>query len=813
MNDPTVSATGDEERSVEPDRPEAKLEKAIEHLKWFRPEGPWTLTAIPPDGGPTKTESFGPDSEDKCVRWLESRTAEGMNLYFMVNPARSRLQSKAKKEDVEDLAWLHVDVDPRRKPESDNTAPEQWFSQERKRILRDLKRFKPAPTLIIDSGGGLQGFWRLDEPLYIGGHIPSAEEAEAYNQQIETLLGGDACHNCDRIMRLPGTINWPNKKKRAAGRVPRLAAVIERHDDEEHTYGLGIFTPAPRVQSDDGGLVAPTVKISGNLPRLKDLDELPEAVTNRTRMLIVQGDDPDDQLRYASRSEVTFAVCCELVRAGCDDDTIAAVLLDPDFGISAHTLAQKRSTEYAARQIERAREEVCEPMLRKLNERHAVIADIGGKCRVISEVLDQNLARPRKRISKQSFEDFRNRYMNIKVESGETKEGNPTYTPAGKWWLEHPMRRQFDTMVFAPGREVVNAYNLWQGFACEAIPGDGHEPFLEHLRENICKGDDDHYNYLIGWMARAVQHPGEQGHVAVVLRGGRGAGKGTVAQIFGSLWGRHFLHISNAKHLVGQFNAHLRDCAVLFADEAFFAGDKQHESILKTLVTEDTIMVEGKGLDAEVAPNYVHLIMASNDEWVVPAGADERRYFVLDVGEERKQDTAYFRAIRKAMNEGGREALLHYLLAYDLSNFEVRRVPQTEALRRQKELNLDPKLEWLLDIVETGEIPGEYVETSGDPDRRVRPTKDQDRIKGLYSHMRESSPKLRGISYKKMGGFLRKWDFSDHKNSVNREWRGWMFPDLQSLRDNWCEQFGDREWPTEDWWVGETGRDQTGEPY
>jgi hypothetical protein len=607
----------------------ADLNEALKHLKWLRPEGPWTLTAIPPDRGPTRTATFGPDTEDKAFRWLEQQTSDELNIYFMVNPARSRLTSKAKKEDVEELSWLHVDIDPKKGEDP---------AEARADALKKLQRFTPPPSLIIDSGGGLQGFWRLDEALYIGGNIPAAEEAEAYNQQLEIMLGGDSCHNCDRIMRLPGTINRPNEKKRKAGRTPRLAAVLERHDDR--VYSLGEFTAAPRVQSDDGGISAPAVKISGNLPRLKDLDELPEAVTQRTRMLIVQGDDPDDQLRYSSRSEVTFAVCCELVRAGCDDDTIAAVLLDPDFGISGHTLAQKRSVEYAARQIERAREEVEEPMLRKLNERHAVISDIGGKCRIISEVVDQNLAKPRKRISKQSFEDFRNRYMNIKVQTGQTKEGNPVYSPAGKWWLEHPMRRQFDTLVFAPGREPEGAYNLWQGFACEAIPGTNHEPFLEHLRVNICSGNEEHYTYLIRWMARAVQNPGEQGHVAVILRGGRGAGKGTVAQVFGSLWGRHFLHISSAKHLVGQFNAHLRDCAVLFADEAFFAGDKQHESVLKTLVTEDTIIVEGKGLDAEVSPNYVHLIMASNDQWVVPAGADERRYYILTWGRGRSRTPA-----------------------------------------------------------------------------------------------------------------------------------------------------------------------------
>ncbi len=783
---------------------EPRLDEAVAHLRWLRPEGPWSLTAIPPDGGATNTDTFGPDTELNMWEWLRDRSGR-MNLYFMVNPSRTVLKSKAKKEDVEELAWLHVDIDPRK-----GETPEQG----RARALEALQTFSPPPSLIIDSGGGLQGFWRLDDGVYIGGDIPRAEEVEAYNQQLEITLGGDSCHNVDRIMRLPGTINLPNEKKRKAGRVPRLASIVELHDDR--VYLLADFTPAPRVQSDEGGIATPRVKISGNLPQLRDLDGLPEAVSQRTRMLIVQGDDPDDQLRYGSRSEATFAVCCELVRGGCDDDTIAAILLDADWGISAHTLAQRRPVEYAARQIERAREEVLEPMLRKLNERHAVIADIGGKCRVISEVTDLNLERPRKRISKQSFDDFRNRYMHIKVQSGQTKEGNPTYSPAGKWWLEHPMRRQYETMVFAPGREPEGAYNLWQGFACEAIPGSSHEVFLEHLRANVCRGVEEHYAYLVGWMARAVQNPGEPGHVAVVFRGGRGTGKGTVAQVFGSLWGRHFLHVSSAKHLVGQFNAHLRDCAVLFADEAFFAGDKQHESTLKTLVTEDTIIVEGKGLDAEVSPNYVHLIMASNEQWVVPAGADERRYFIVDVGEDRKQDITYFRRIQQAMNAGGREALLHYLMTYDLSGFEVRDVPQTDALRDQKMLSLNNEEQWWLERLMDGRTTSR---TSG-WERSIQ----KDWLQADYLRYAESQRYLRRASPTALGRFLKRMLASikceDPKGfpvsvqrmtdvertglgghvETSRERAYWYdLPDLKLCREAWDKRFGGSfEWPSDD---------------
>ena len=48
------------------------------------------------------------------------------------------------------------------------------------------------------------------------------------------------------------------------------------------------------------------------------------------------------------------------------------------------------------------------------------------------------------------------------------------------------------------------------------------------------------------------------------------------------------------------------------------------------------LMVEPKGIDAETASNFVHLIMASNESWVVPAGFGERRLLVLDGGDAQR---------------------------------------------------------------------------------------------------------------------------------------------------------------------------------
>jgi hypothetical protein len=304
-----------------------------------------------------------------------------------------------------------------------------------------------------------------------------------------------------------------------------------------------------------------------------------------------------------------------------------------------------------------------------------------------------------------SFEDFRNAWMNQQVSVGSDAKGNMKTMEAGKWWLNHPMRRQYKTIVFAPGEETTDAYNLWQGFGFTAMPGMGHESFLQHVRDNVCEGNEDYYRYLLGWMARVVQRPSEPGEVAIVLRGGKGVGKSFFAKQFGKLFGRHFLEISNPLHLVGNFNSHLRDALLLFADEAFYAGDKKQAQILKTLITSDTLTIEAKGIDAENAPNFVHLIMASNDDHVVQASEDERRFFVLNVGSEQRQQSSYFGSIAADLNNGGYENLLHFLLNHNLSDFEVRRVPQTSALQEQKLQTAESWMSQIVQMAETGITP------------------------------------------------------------------------------------------------------------
>jgi hypothetical protein len=288
-------------------------------------------------------------------------------------------------------------------------------------------------------------------------------------------------------------------------------------------YPISEFTAAPTVQMSEAYGFAgagPRVRVSGNIARVNDINELERwGVLDRVKVILVQGKDPDDPKEGDnSRSVWVFDALCHLVRAGVPDDVIFSIFTDPEFGISESILEKGNNAErYAIRQIERAKEEVIDPWLRKLNEQYAVIANLGGKCRIIQEIMDHTLRR--NRLTRMSFEDFRNAWMNQQVSVGSDAKGNMKTMEAGKWWLNHPMRRQYKTIVFAPGEETTDAYNLWQGFGFTAMPGMGHESFLQHVRDNVCEGNEDYYRYLLGWMARVVQRPSEPGEVAIVLRG------------------------------------------------------------------------------------------------------------------------------------------------------------------------------------------------------------------------------------------------------------------------------------------------------
>ncbi|HMM37909.1 MAG TPA: DUF5906 domain-containing protein [Desulfovibrio sp.] len=403
-----------------------------------------------------------------------------------------------------------------------------------------------------------------------------------------------------------------------------------------------------------------------------------------------------------------------------------------------------------------------------LNKKHAVVG-LGGKFRIINVPQSDHDT-----ITYSSLNDFRGFYANATVQDGNTLRS------IADVWYKSPHRRQYAGVVFRPGQETPGYYNLWSPSPIKPRPGDW-SLLREHIFSNICAGNQTAFDYVFSWCANLVQDPGgKRPGVALVLRGRRGVGKGVfVNNLGGLLHPRHFQHLTNQHLVTGRFNAHLRDALLVFADEAFWAGEKSAEGTLKGWITEDVVTSEAKGQDAISVENHMRVIIASNEDWCIPAGMEERRFCVLESGDGKIQRHSYFKAIEEQMNSGGREAMLHDLLQHEIT-VNLRQAPKTSGLMRQILHSFPPIHRFWFDCLNEGKIVGidaeddwpKYIKTdemhkrfrehATDSGVRYRPTNTE-----FGTKLRELCP---GLEYKQ------KWFSSTSRGYV------YMLPDLRQCR-------------------------------
>lgn len=660
------------------------FEESLRFLKWLYPDGPWFLVAIRySKTTPLPSRKFRPGQESEMLAWLEEHGDK--NLYYHVNLAVDYVGDKhAAKSEIAEVRFLQIDCDLRA-----GEDPEEG----KRRVVKAVEQFERRPSGLIYSGGGINALWRLDRHIEMTPDELLLENIEGRNKQLAADLNGDKCHDISRILRLPGTINRLNKDKALLGRLPSESSIIWLEDTTYDFVSFACSPISPKNQTTSSSRVGTDVERTESIDSLKGSGgDVPE----RVKIIISQGHDPDKPWN-GDRSHSLHFVCCELIRCGVPDRVILGIITDSRYRISESVLDKgSRVSAYALRQIQRAKEKAFDAKLLEMNDRYAVIKDFGGHCMIMIE--DPN--------RKMRFQKPREWFPGIDNEKKHWKHplkpDKDIIVGLGSWWFDQRMRRQYERVVFEPGVDTPGDLNLWQGFGVEPRLGDLHRGYLAHVLDNICQGDVERYEYLIKWMARVVQRPNTQSMVAVVLLGSRGTGKSFFANQFARLFGTHSFVASNDHLITGRFNSHLSSIVFLLAEEAFDVRDKRHESVLKELITGETLVIEGKGVDVRQLKNYVHLMMTSNNEKVIPAGDHERRFLVIRVGENVRQATEYFAAISTDMENGGLHNLLHHLLNVDLTGFNVSKIPTTVELTEQQDYNLSREDDWLWSKLESG---------------------------------------------------------------------------------------------------------------
>jgi hypothetical protein len=357
--------------------------------------------------------------------------------------------------------------------------------------------------------------------------------------------------------------------------------------------------------------------------------------------------------------------------------------------------------------------------IQKLSRKYCTAVD--GNLRIM--YLDESPEMPGRRYWKSmSDKAFCLHFANRKVES------NGKTLPLGKAWLESPDRPSaiaftFDTTA-SPAADI-NArikdgrLNLWTGYGITPLQKEaGWRRFEAMIRDDLCAGDNDYYDYVIKWIAYKIQNPDLPAETSIALRGPKGVGKTTLGQVLVDIFGSHGLVVSRRSQFAGQFSGHLATACFVFADEAVWGGNKEDEGTLKKLITDRHVLYRAMYKEETYGVNRVGLLMATNEEWAVPATFDERRFVVLEVsgkhrvrGSDDLENRAYWDAIYSELKDGGREAFLYDMLSMELGDWTPRLgAPRTEALGSQILESLRGIERWYYELLTEGELPANDFE-------------------------------------------------------------------------------------------------------
>ena len=143
------------------------------------------------------------DSIDKIVRLNEAETAR--NIYVTVNPVSLKATQSARDTDILAAYFSFADAD-----NGDAAAR-----------LRDAL---PRPSFFVHTGSvpenRVHAYWCFD----------GTEDLEAWTalqKRIQATYGTDSVCNPSRVLRLAGTVSWPDQGKRKRGYQPEVSRLVE----------------------------------------------------------------------------------------------------------------------------------------------------------------------------------------------------------------------------------------------------------------------------------------------------------------------------------------------------------------------------------------------------------------------------------------------------------------------------------------------------------------------------------------------------------------------------------------------------------
>lgn len=575
------------------------------------------------------------NSRESAEQFCNAYNLAGYNCYWTVNRVRDGLHSKPSKGDIVGARFLHADVDAH----SDLPRVQSW-----------------RPSLVIHSGGGLQPLWRVVDNTW------GLADLERANQSLAAALDADACWNIDRLLRVPGTVNYPDARKRARGRVPVVAALAQSDNSEMWDPRILAYLPPPPVRSAGGdaefdGSWEPTL-VADLVPPPR-----PVLLARLTRDVAKGG-----------RSEHVSTVVTEMAKSGYSDAQIMGVLMHPENAVSSHIYDQPNPTRAARRKtglagahrmspeeafagvpVATTPEVLSAPVEVTRAQEVGATLHGGGLMTTAADLLawfkgcvyvsglDVALMPDGSLINSSRFNAIMGGHR-FSVAS----DGSKTVRNAWDAWTNNELFKppQVANVCFRPTlppRHIVvedklRLINCYVPVETETKEGDP-APFLRHLQMMI--PDELDRRKLLTYMASLLQNPGRKFGWAPVIQGTQGNGKTLLTEVLARGVGRRYTVSPNVGKMANHginFTAFINQKLLVIMEEIYSNQRRQLLEELKPLLTNERVGIELKGKDEYQGDNFANFMFLTNHKDGVPISDEDRRFAIWYCAQQHKTD-------------------------------------------------------------------------------------------------------------------------------------------------------------------------------
>lgn len=271
-----------------------------------------------------------------------------------------------------------------------------------------------------------------------------------------------------------------------------------------------------------------------------------------------------------------------------------------------------------------------------------------------------------------------------------------------RMWKASPDRQTVDEedLVFDPTMPCPeHAINLYDGFAIEPVPCEPEEVdvmlrLLEHLCSR-CHGGGGHASvhevmqWVLRWLALPLQRPGAKPRSALVFHGPQGTGKNLFFDVIRGIYGKYGVMVGQTE-IEEKYNGWLSAKLLVIGNEVVSRQELYHnKNRLKWIITEENIPIRTMHTDTRWESNHANVVFLSNERQPVVLEIGDRRYLVVYT--PTPEDKGLYEEVRDFLAAGGAGKFFHYLLHYDLGDFdEHTKPPMTEAKEELIELSMQP---------------------------------------------------------------------------------------------------------------------------